>query len=159
MPLVRPYMVCLCLYWIEHCSTCSTPSRCVRYSDKIPMKRTRNCWNNSLWNPLSAKPDKLMSLEFPGINSLQILKSSEKVAFRGGSQRVVLWFMKNYLLQFYHIYLLFDESNPLFLQMCFMRITIAYLCPNMIHFDVVDFSERHSKEVISFFWRSSVYLP
>ena len=27
----------------------------------------------------------------------------------------------------------------------------------MIHFDEVDFSERHSEEVISFFWRS-VYM-
>ena len=28
------------------------------------------------------------------------------------------------------------------------------LCPNMIHFDGVDFSERRSEEVLSFFWRS-----
>ena len=33
---------------------------------------TCNCWNNSLWNHLSAKPGKQMSLEFPGIISLQI---------------------------------------------------------------------------------------
>ena len=31
------------------------------------------------------------------------------------------------------------------------------LCPNMIHVDALDFSGWHSKEVISFFWRS-VYL-
>ena len=37
--------------------------------------------------------------------------------------------------------------------MCVMRI-IAYLCLNMINFDAVDFSERRSEEVISFFWRS-----
>ena len=40
--------------------------------------------------------------------------------------------------------------------MCFMRRTIAYICPN-INFDVVDFSECRSEEVISFFWRS-VYV-
>ena len=51
--------------------THSTP-RCVRYSDKLPMKITCNCWNNSLWNYLSARPGKQMSLEFPGIISLQI---------------------------------------------------------------------------------------
>ena len=28
------------------------------------------------------------------------------------------------------------------------------MCPNMNHFDEVDFSECHSEEVISFFWRS-----
>ena len=28
------------------------------------------------------------------------------------------------------------------------------LCPNMNHFDATDFSECHSEEVISFFWRS-----
>ena len=31
------------------------------------------------------------------------------------------------------------------------------LCPNMNHFDAVDFSECHFEEVISFFWRS-VYM-
>ena len=62
---------------VQHC-TCivihtqhSTP-RCVRYSDKLPMKITCNCWNNSLWNHLPARPGKQMSLESPGIISLQI---------------------------------------------------------------------------------------
>ena len=47
----------------------------------------------------------------------------------------------------------FDKSSPLIFQMCFMRRAIAllYLCPNMIHFDAVDFSERRSEEVMSFF--------
>ena len=36
--------------------------------------------------------------------------------------------------------------------------TIAYLCPKMTHFDAVDFSECHSKEGISFFWRSVYYI-
>ena len=31
------------------------------------------------------------------------------------------------------------------------------MCPNMINFDAVDFSERHPEEVISFFW-CSVYM-
>ena len=31
------------------------------------------------------------------------------------------------------------------------------MCPNMIHVDALDFSEWHSEEVISFFWRS-VYV-
>ena len=35
------------------------------------------------------------------------------------------------------------------------RITFkAYLCPNIVNFDAVDFSEHHPEEVISFFWRS-----
>ena len=55
-------------------------------------------------------------------------------------------FEKNYLLGFHRIFLLYDKSNPLIIQICFMRRTIAYLCPNMIHFDEVDFSERHSEE-------------
>ena len=38
-----------------------------------------------------------------------------------------------------------------------LRSIKAYLCPNMMHFDAVDFSERLPEEVISFFWRS-VYL-
>ena len=38
--------------------------------------------------------------------------------------------------------------------MCLLRINLPNLCPNMNHFDAVDFSECHSEEVISFFWRS-----
>ena len=45
----------------------------------------------------------------------------------------------------------FDSGN---FQMCFIRIIIAYLCPN-INVDVMDFSKRRSEEVISFFWSSS----
>ena len=41
--------------------------------------------------------------------------------------------------------------------MCLLRIHLPNLCPNMNHFDSVDFSECHSEEVISFFWRS-VYV-
>ena len=41
--------------------------------------------------------------------------------------------------------------------MCDIRRIIAYLCLNMSNFDAVDFSERRSEEVISFFWRS-VYI-
>ena len=44
-----------------------------------------------------------------------------------------------------------------FVLMCVIRRIIAYLCLNMINFDAVDFSERRSEEVISFFWRS-VYM-
>ena len=45
-----------------------------------------------------------------------------------------------------------------FFKMCFIRSNLAYLCPNVIYFNVVDLSERRSEEVISFFWRS-VYVP
>ena len=38
--------------------------------------------------------------------------------------------------------------------MCLLRIHLPKLCPNMNHLDAVDFSECHSEEVISFFWRS-----
>ena len=39
-----------------------------------------------------------------------------------------------------------------------LRINLPNLCPSMNHFDTtVDFSECHSEEVISFFWRS-VYV-
>ena len=43
--------------------------------------------------------------------------------------------------------------------MCLLRINLPNLCPNMNHFDAVDFSECHSEEVISFFWRSVYLLP
>ena len=68
-----------------------------------------------------------------------------------------LWFLKSDLLRFHPILVLFDLTKRLFFQMCLVRSTIAKLCPNMIHFDALDFSECRSEEVISFFWRS-VYV-
>ena len=38
--------------------------------------------------------------------------------------------------------------------MCLLRMNLPNLCPNMIHFGALEFSEWHSEEVISFFWRS-----
>ena len=40
--------------------------------------------------------------------------------------------------------------------MCLIRRTIAYLCPNMINFDVVDFSECRS-EVVMFLMTLGVH--
>ena len=42
-------------------------------------------------------------------------------------------------------------------QIFLLRSIKAYLCPNIIDFDSVDFSEHRPEEVISFFWRS-VYI-
>ena len=39
----------------------------------------------------------------------------------------------------------------MFFQIFFLRSIKAYLCPNIINFDVVNFSERRPEEVISFF--------
>ena len=62
-----------------------------------------------------------------------------------------LWFLKNDLLQFHRIFSILAQVH---LFVLLKRSIKAYLCPNMINFDAVDFSERHSKEVISFYWRS-----
>ena len=46
--------------------------------------------------------------------------------------------------------IMYEKDSIIFF---FMRITqsdIAYLCPNMIQFDEVDFSECHSEEVFNF---------
>ena len=37
-------------------------------------------------------------------------------------------------------------------------VKIAYLCPNMINFDAMDFSERRPEEVMSFFWHSVYFI-
>ena len=66
---------------------------------------------------------------------------------------------KNNLLRYHCILLLFLSSKLFFFKMCLVRSTMANMCPSMIHFDDLDFSECRSKEVISFFWRSVyVYL-
>ena len=46
------------------------------------------------------------------------------------------------------------EVHFCFFYMCLLRIHLPNLCPNMNHFDAVDFSECQAEEVISFFWRS-----
>ena len=69
-----------------------------------------------------------------------------------------LRFLKTDLLRFHSIYLLFDWIKLLFFYMCLLRKNLHNMCQNMNHFDAVDFSEWHSEEVISFFWRS-VYIP
>ena len=50
----------------------------------------------------------------------------------------------------------FWHNQTFVFQMCLImnRKNYSFLCPNMIYFDAVDFSECRSKEVISFFWRS-----
>ena len=60
-----------------------------------------------------------------------------------------LWFSKNNLLRFHQIFSLLTEVNFLNIFIMFsLRSFNAYLCPNMIHFDALDFSERRSKEVM-----------
>ena len=69
-----------------------------------------------------------------------------------------LWFLKIDLLQFHHIYLLSDWSKLFFFLMCLLRINLPNLCPNMIHVDALDFSEWHSKEVISSFDAQCIFM-
>ena len=69
----------------------------------------------------------------------------------------LLWFLKSDLLWFHPILLLFDSTKHLLFEMSVVTSTVVKLCPNMIHFDAVEFSECRSEEVISLFWRS-VYV-
>ena len=46
------------------------------------------------------------------------------------------------------------RENLVFLKIFLLKSIKAYLCPNIINFDSVNFSERRPEEVISFFWRS-----
>ena len=51
----------------------------------------------------------------------------------------------------------FSREKSCVFQIFLLRSIKAYLFPNIINFDSVDFSERRPEEVISFCWRS-VYL-
>ena len=64
-------------------------------------------------------------------------------------EKLSLWFNR--------IFLLFDARKSCVFQIFLLRSIKAYLCPNIIHFDSMDFSGRRPEEVISFFWRS-VYI-
>ena len=66
-----------------------------------------------------------------------------------------LWFLKNDLLQFHHIFSPFWQKQQIeFSDVLHEENFRVHLCPNMIHSDAVDNSERRSEEVISFFWCS-----
>ena len=54
-------------------------------------------------------------------------------------------------------YPFWKEKMSCFFRYILLRGIKAYLCPNIIYFDSVDFSEPCPEEVISFFWRS-VYV-
>ena len=60
-------------------------------------------------------------------------------------------FSKNDLSGFHHIFLLFDRRKSCVFQIFLLRSIKAYLCPNIINFDSVDFSEHRPEEVIRFF--------
>ena len=68
-----------------------------------------------------------------------------------------LRFSKNELSWFNRIFLLFNARKSCIFQIFLLRSIKAYLGPNIINFDSVDFSERRPEEVIRLFWRS-VYL-
>ena len=65
-----------------------------------------------------------------------------------------LRFSKNDLSWINLNFLLFDTRKSCVFQIFLLTSIKAYLCPNIINFDSVDFSERRPEEVISFFWRS-----
>ena len=73
----------------------------------------------------------------------------------GGEQ--FLRFSKNDLSWFNRIFSFLMREKSCVFQIFLLRSIIAYLCPNIIKFDSVDFSGRRPEEVISFFWRS-VYI-
>ena len=49
------------------------------------------------------------------------------------------------------VFLLFEVRISCVFLIFLLRSIKAYLCPNMINFDAVEFSERRPEEVISFF--------
>ena len=90
------------------------------------------------------------------VNTVRAIVCSELPAGEGRRGKQFLRFLKTYLLRVIAFISSVIELNLCF-YMCLLRINLPNLCPNMNHFDAVDFSECHSEEVISFFWRS-VYI-
>ena len=68
-----------------------------------------------------------------------------------------LWFLKTDFCDFNAFSPFRLKQTFLFMYMCLIRITIDNLCPNMINFDAVDFSECRSEEVIRFYWHIYIY--
>ena len=64
------------------------------------------------------------------------------------ARRAVSAIFENYLSGFHRIFLLFDTRKSCVFQIFLLRSIKAYLCPNTINFDSVDFSERRPEEVM-----------
>ena len=82
------------------------------------------------------------------------------MAIRGGCHQADSVFLKNDLLRFPRIFLLLTQTHLGVLQ-CAKKLELRLICVQiiMINFDLVDFSERRSEEVISSFGRSVYSLP
>ena len=80
---------------------------------------------------------------------------------RGARSELARWAVsaiyENWPFVIYSRSLLYDTRKSCVFQIFLLRNIKAYLCPNIIYFDAVDFSERRPEEVISFFWRSVYY--
>ena len=57
--------------------------------------------------------------------------------------------MRSFYSGLHSSFLLFDTRKSCVFQIFFLRSIKAYLCPNIINFDSVDFSEHCPEEVMS----------
>ena len=81
---------------------------------------------------------------------------------RGARWELALWAVSAIFEKWHFVIqprsLLFDTRKSCVFLIFLLRSIKAYLCPNIINFYAVDFSESRPEEVISFFWRSVYFL-
>ena len=81
---------------------------------------------------------------------IELAQSSLGEQFQGFSKNALSWFNR--------IFFLLDARNSCIFQIFLLRSIKAYLCPNIINFDGVDFSERRPEEVMFLLTLSVCYL-
>ena len=121
----------------------------------------RNCSASELWASsteaaYSGHSNAIHSISMAGyVNAVPAFVCFELPA-REASSFCDIWNLT--ILRFIAFISSLIEVNIFVFYMCLLRMTLPNLCPNMIHVDALDFSEWHSEEVISFFWRSVYFV-
>ena len=86
-----------------------------------------------------------------------------KIAIECSDVELARWavsaIFENWPFVIYPHFLLFDRRKCCVLQIFLLRSIKAYLCPNIVNFDSVDFSERRPWRSDKFLLTRSVYLP
>ena len=125
---------------------------------KIQWNRKRSFFNNNKnarWEPPQKAAYSEHSIAIHSISKagyvtavLAIVRSC-KLRAQEASSFCDFWKMTSCNFTLFYSFL--TQANVWF---CLVRSIIANLCPIIINFNAVDFSECRSEEVINFFWRS-----
>ena len=130
--------------------------RKMRWNLKSSMfENQRNCWPSELHGGSLFRTFNSYSISMMGYVTAVLAFVCSKLPAREASSFCDFWQLTS--CDFTAFFSFLTRANPCFFEMCLIRIAIVNMCPNMINFGAVDFSECRSEYVISFCWCSVEY--